>query len=90
LQFASSEDYAQLPLLFEKNGEIKEKLAKVLIDSGQNQEAANLFLELAQQALFNEDTFNTMRLCRLALDAIPGYEKAWKILLSINSLLQKG
>ena len=41
-------------------------------------------LELAQQALYNKDTINAMRLCRQVLDAFPGYGEAWKIMAAMQ------
>src|ERR1700675_5026276 len=59
---------------------IKEKLGNVLNSHGQKQEAAILFLELAQQALYNKDNLSAMRLGRLALEAFPGHAEAWIVM----------
>ena len=63
---------------------IKEKLANVLNSHGQKQEAAILFLELAQQALYNKDSLSAMRLGRLALEAFPGHAEAWKTMAAMQ------
>ncbi|MBS0649503.1 MAG: U-box domain-containing protein [Verrucomicrobia bacterium] len=63
---------------------IKEKLGNILNNSGQKQEAAILFLELAQQALYNKDNLSAMRLCRLALEAFPGHAETWKTMAAME------
>ena len=63
---------------------IKEKLANLLNSHGQKQEAAILFLELAQQALYNKDNLSAMRFGRLALEAFPGHAEAWIVMASMQ------
>jgi tetratricopeptide (TPR) repeat protein len=63
---------------------IKEKLGNILNNHGQKQEAALLFLELTQQALYNNDALQAARLCRQSLDAFPGHAEAWKTLASMQ------
>ena len=63
---------------------IKEKLGNVLNSHGQKQEAAILFLELAQQALYNKDNLNAIRLGRLALETFPGHAEAWKTMADMQ------
>ena len=63
---------------------IKEKLANVLNNHGQKQKAAILFLELAQQALYNKDNLSAMCLGRLALEAFPGHAEAWKTMAAMQ------
>ena len=63
---------------------IKEKLGNILNSHGQKQEAAILFLELAQQALYNKDNLSAMRFGRLALEAFPGNAEAWKTMAAMQ------
>lgn len=64
---------------------IKEKLAHLLNETGQKQEAALLFLELAQQALYNKDTLRATTLCNEALQAFPGHAETWKTLAALQN-----
>ena len=63
---------------------IKEKLATTLKTTGHNQEAALLFLELAQQTLYNKDSLGATRHCHQSLEAYPGHAETWKILASLQ------
>jgi hypothetical protein len=119
-----SEDYAYLPFLFEKKGEIErasssyliladlqhtegktnqeidtlkksielhsspfivERLANLYKVTGQEKLSADLFLDLSQQALYNDDKINALRLCHQSLDIFPGNKETWKILSALQS-----
>jgi hypothetical protein len=62
----------------------KEKLAHLLQETRQNPEAALLFLELSQQALYNKDTLKATTFCSKALQAFPGYAEIWKTLAALQ------
>ncbi len=74
---------ASLKFLAEPN--IKEKLARLLGETGQKQEAALLFLELSQQALYGKDSLKATTFCNEALQAFPGHAETWKTLAALQS-----
>jgi len=63
---------------------IKEKLGSLLQDNAQREEAAHLFLELAQQALYGKDIANATRFGGKALDLYPASAESWKTVAAIK------
>jgi tetratricopeptide (TPR) repeat protein len=74
---------------------VKERLAIILYQKGQKERAAQLYLELARQALYNRNKLQSERCCEEVLEIIPGCGEAWKLKAVIKSnqsleILQEG
>ncbi len=85
----------QKSLTLASNCIIKERLAAIFCQRGQNAVAAELYLELAKQALYNKNKIQAERFCGEVLKRIPGSGEAWKLKAVIQSdqaaeMLMKG
>ncbi|MBA2369520.1 MAG: U-box domain-containing protein [Candidatus Protochlamydia sp.] len=61
-----------------------ERLGHLYKVGGQVKESAQLFLDLSQQALYNGDKSNALRLCHQSLEIYPGNKETWKILSALQ------
>jgi tetratricopeptide (TPR) repeat protein len=64
---------------------IKERLAIILYQKEQKETAAQLYLELAKQALYNRNKNQAERCCGEVLKIVPGSSEAWKLMAVIKS-----
>jgi hypothetical protein len=72
-------------LTLANNSTINERLAIILHQKGQKEIAAQLYLELARQALYNKNKNQAERCCGEVLKMVPGRAEAWKLKAAIKS-----
>ena len=75
----------QKSLTLASNSNTKERLAIILYQKGQKESAAQLYLELAKQALYNRNKNQAERCCSEVLKMVPGSSEAWKLMAVIKS-----
>lgn len=71
-----------LDLVNDRN--VKEKYAKALLENNRKQEAAQVYLELAQQSLYHKDELTATQLCQEILAFYPGFIEAYKTLAALQ------